>query len=126
VAQPRSAAGRRARDAGMTHAEFVTAWREGRISIAIDATAAASFLSARLLLPFIGIAIIGSGIALVLWGWLWTGLAVGAIGIVIPRLIKRSARHFLLSQIATDADLFAAGVAAGVIRIAPNEPGATG
>ena len=109
----------------MTHAEFAAAWHEGRVSIAIDSTAAAAFLSARLLLPFVGIALIGLGIALVLWGWLWTGLAVGAFGIVVPRLIKRGARRFLLSQIATDADLFAAGVAAGVIRIVPNEPDQT-
>ena len=105
----------------MSHAEFVEAWREGRIAVAIDAAAAAAFLSARLLLPFAGIAIIGAGIALVLWGWIWIGLAVGAVGIAVPRLIKRGARRFLLSQIATDADLYRAGVAAGVIRIVPND-----
>ncbi|MGH8663834.1 MAG: hypothetical protein ACREUX_06165 [Burkholderiales bacterium] len=106
---------------GMTHAEFVAAWREGRISVAIDSAAAAAFLSARLLLPFVAIAIIGGGIALVLLGWIWAGIAVGAAAIVVPRLIKRGARRFLLSQIATDADLYAAGVAAGVIGIVPND-----
>jgi hypothetical protein len=108
-------------DPGMSHAEFVTAWHEGRIAVAIDAGAAAAFLSARLLLPFVGIAIIGAGIALVLWGWIWTGLAVGAVGIAVPRLIKRGARRFFLSQIATDAGIYGAGVAAGVVRIVPND-----
>jgi hypothetical protein len=105
----------------MSHAEFVAAWQEGRIAVAIDAAAAAAFLSARLLLPFVGIAIIGAGIALVLWGWIWSGLALGAVGILAPRLIKRGARQFLLNQIATDADLDSAGVAAGVITIVPND-----
>lgn len=105
----------------MTHAEFVAAWREGRIAVAIDSAAAAAFLSARLLLPFVAIAIIGGGIALVLCGWIWTGIAVGAAGIVVPRLIKRGARRFLLNQIATDADLYAAGVAAGIIGIEAND-----
>ena len=70
----------------MSHAEFVAAWQEGRIAVAIDAAAAAAFLSARLLLPFVGIAIIGGGIALVLWGWIWSGLSLGAVGIVVPRV----------------------------------------
>jgi hypothetical protein len=105
----------------MTHAEFVAAWQEGRIAVAIDAAAAAAFLSARLLLPFVGIAIIGAGIALVLLGWIWSGLVLGALGIVVPRLIKRGARRFLLSQIATDAELYGAGIAAGVITIVPRD-----
>lgn len=108
----------------MTHAEFVPAWREGRVQVAIDAGAAAAFLSARLLLPFVTIAIVGLGIAAVLWGWLWSGLLIGALGIVGSRLVKRGARNFLLAHIATDADLYAAGVAAGVIRIVPNDSAA--
>jgi hypothetical protein len=107
----------------VTHAEFVAAWRDGRIAIAIDPSAAARFVSARLLLPFVGVAVTGAGIALVLWGWLWTGIGVGTIGILGPRLIKRGARGFLLSQIAADPELFAAGVAAGVIRVIPDERG---
>lgn len=107
----------------MTHAEFVAAWREGRVTIAIDPGAAAAFVSERLLLPFASIAVIGLGIALVLWGWLVTGIVVGAAGILVPRAIKRGARQFLLSQVGTDAELFEAGVGAGVIRIVPIEPG---
>lgn len=101
----------------MTHDEFVAAWREGKVAVEIDPSAAAAFLSARLLLPFVAVAVIGAGIALVLVGWMWTGLAVGAVGIVVPRLIKRGARQFLLSQLATDEDLYTAGVAAGVVGI---------
>jgi len=106
----------------VTHAEFVAAWREGRIAVAIDPAEAARFVSARLLLPFVGIAVVGLGIALVLSGWLWTGIGIGAIGILAPRMIKRGARGFLLSRIATDPELFTAGVAAGVIEVVPNDP----
>ena len=105
----------------MTHDEFVAAWHDGRIAIAIDSAAAARFLSARLLLPFVAVAVIGAGIALVLWGRFGTGIAVGAAGILVPHLIKRGARGFLLSRIATDPDLYAAGMAAGIIRVIPNE-----
>ena len=37
----------------MTHAEFVSAWREGKVAVAVDPADAAVFLSARLLLPFV-------------------------------------------------------------------------
>ena len=107
----------------MTHPEFVAAWREGRVTIAVDPAAAGAFLSARLLLPFAAVAVIGLGIALVFWGWVVTGIAVGAAGILVPRAIKRGARSFLLSQIGTDAELFESGVRAGVIRVVPNQPG---
>lgn len=105
----------------LTHAQFVAAWRAGAIRVHVDSAAAAALLSARLLLPFVAIAVIGLGIALVLWGWLWLGLGTGAIGIVAPRLIKRGAGGFLLSQIAGDADLYAAGVRAGAIMIEGQE-----
>jgi hypothetical protein len=107
----------------VTHREFVAAWREGRVTIAVDPAAAGAFLSARLLLPFAAVAVIGLGIALVFWGWVVTGIAVGAAGILVPRAIKRGARNFLLSQIGTDAELFESGVRAGVIRVVTNEPG---
>jgi len=104
----------------MEHEEFVAAWRSDRIRVESDRVAAAAFVSARLLLPFIGIAVIGCGIALVLWGWIWAGLALGSVGILGPKLIKRGARGFLLGQIATDAELYRAARDAGVIRIIDN------
>lgn len=106
----------------MTHDEFVAAWRSGKVAVAVDSAAAAAFVSARLLLPFVAVAVIGCGIALVLAGWIWTGLALGAAGVVVPRLIKRGARRFLLSQIATDPQLYADGLAAGAIRLLPRDP----
>ena len=106
----------------MIYAEFVASWRNGKVRVEVDPAAAAAFLSARLLRPFVGIAVIGAGIALVLCSEIWIGLAVGALGIVVPRLIKRGARSFLLSQIATDPDLFAAAVQAGAVRIVANDP----
>jgi len=101
----------------VTHAEFVDAWRSGAVSVAIDARQAGAFLAARLLLPFVAIALIGLGIALVLWGWLWLGLAIGVFGVIGPRLIKRGARGFLLTHIADDASLFHGALRAGAVRV---------
>jgi hypothetical protein len=90
----------------LTHAEFVTAYREGRITVEFDPTRAAKFLSARLLLPLMVLPLLGVGVALALIGWLWSGLLVIATGIIAPRLIKRSAPHFLLTQMLSDEKLY--------------------
>jgi hypothetical protein len=90
----------------MTHAEFVTAYTRGEIKVEIDPKAAARFLSARLLLPFVFLPVLGAGVALALVGWIYTGLAVIAFAVIVPRLIKRTARHFLLQHALDDKPLY--------------------
>ena len=101
----------------MNHAEFVDAWRAGEVRVEIDPRKAGAFLAARLLLPFVAVAVIGLGIAIVLWGSTWLGLAIGALGIVGPRLIKRGAGGFLLAHIGNDAALFEAALHVGAVRV---------
>ena len=107
----------------LPHATFITAWHEGSLRVEVDPAAAAALVSARLLLPFVAVAIIGFGIGLVLWGWLWTGLAVGAAGILGPRFIKRSEASFLLEHIADDPALYEAAVECGAVRYATPDLG---
>lgn len=97
------------------HPEFVAAWRAGEIEVAIDSRHAASLIASRMMLPFVAMAIIGTGIGLVLWGWLWSGLAVGAIGIVVPKLIKRSAAGMVLQHVEHDPELYRAAVSCGAV-----------
>jgi hypothetical protein len=92
----------------LSHAEFVTAYAQGDIIVHFDPKAAAKFLSARLLLPLFMMPVLGIGVALALTGWIWTGLVVIALGIIVPRLIKRGAPHFLLQQSLEDAALYQA------------------
>lgn len=99
----------------LDHAAFVAAWRAGKIEVAVDPRRAASLMSSRMLLPFVAMAIIGTGIGLVLWGWLWSGLAVGAIGIVVPKLIKRSAAGMVLQYVEQDPDLYRTAVSCGAV-----------
>ncbi len=100
------------------HNEFVAAYRQGRATVTFDAAGAARLLSARLMLPLMMLPVLGAGVALALIGWLWTGLLVIALGIVVPRLIKRSAPHFLLTQVLEDAALYDEVRASGIMRIA--------
>lgn len=103
----------------MTHAEFVTAYRRGDVKVEIDAKAAARHLSARLLLPFVAMPVLGIGVALAIIGWIYTGLAVIAAGVVVPRLIKRGAASFLLQQAIEDPKAFDTLVRANIMRLAP-------
>jgi len=95
----------------------LSARRNGALHVRIDPQQASRYVSARLMLPFVMLPVLGGGVALALIGWVWTGLAVIALGIVLPRLIKRSAPHFLLTQALQDENLYRELIAAGVLDI---------
>jgi hypothetical protein len=101
----------------MTHAEFVKAYADGRIKVTVDPTAAAKYLSARLMLPFFMMPVLGAGIALALLGRIWAGLAVIAVGFFLPRLIKRSAPNFVLNQAVKSEHTYQQVMQAGILRI---------
>lgn len=107
---------------GVTHAEFTTAYATGRVKVEIDPAGAAQYLSARLLLPFVMLPVIGVGIALALIGWVWTGLTVLAAGVVAPRLIKRSAPRFVLAQALEDERVYEELTRTNILRISGHNP----
>jgi hypothetical protein len=101
----------------MTHAEFVAAYARGEITVEVNPQGAARHLSAQLLLPFVAMPVLGIGVALALVGWIFTGLAVIAFGIVAPRLIKRAAPHFVLQQALQDAAVYDEVTRVGLLRV---------
>lgn len=104
----------------MTHAEFVNAYTRGQLKLRVDPAAAGRYLSARLMLPFFVIPVLGAGIALVLLGLIWTGLAVIAVGFIAPRLIKRSAPNFVLNQALQNEAVYGEVTRAGILQIDPS------
>ena len=105
----------------MTHSEFVSAYARGEIRVEIDPQAAGRLLAGRLLLPLVMMPVIGAGVALALIGWLYTGLAVIALGVTAPRLIKRSAPGFLLQSALKDAALYDELVLSNTLRVASRQ-----
>ncbi len=101
----------------MPHSEFVTAYRNGTVIVNFDPKLAARFLSAQLLLPLFMMPVLGIGVALALVGWIWSGLIVIALAIIVPRMIKRSAPHFLLQQALADENIYGNLQRASVIQI---------
>lgn len=101
----------------MTHDAFCNAYAAGKIRVDVDPEAAAAYLSGQLLLPFVALPVLGAGVALALAGWIVTGLAVLAAGIIVPRLIKRSAPRFVLVQALQDENSYLDLMRSDVLRV---------
>ena len=101
----------------MTHAEFVEAYHSRAIRVHVDRSAAARFMSARLLLPLVMLPVLGAGVAMALTGWVWTGLAIIAIGTIAPFVIKRSAPHFVITHALEDAKFYDDVTASDLLQI---------
>ena len=106
----------------MTHTQFIAAYRAGQLTVEFDAVLAGKFLSARLLLPLMILPLLGAGVARALLGWIWSGLVLIALGIVAPRLIKRGAPRFLLTQMLNDEKLYVDAQHAGIMRLETSGP----
>lgn len=108
--------------ANLSHPEFVTAFQRGTLTVHFDPKGAARYLSGMLWLPLFALPVLGTGVALALTGWVWTGLAIIAAGIIAPRLIKRGAPHFLLQQALTDENLYRNLLAAQIMQVSLRGP----
>lgn len=101
----------------MTHAEFLEAHRQGRVRVRVDAKLAARYLSGRMLLPVIAVPVIGVGMALALWGFVWVGVALMVGGIAFVHLVRRSAPSFLVNQALQDARAYGDLVRLGILQV---------
>jgi hypothetical protein len=101
----------------MTHDEFVESYRNGCLRVDLDRKAAGRFVSERLLLPLVRLPVLGIGTALALTGWVWTGLAIIGVATLAPIIIKRSAAHFVMTQVLQDETFYAQAIAAGVLTV---------
>lgn len=103
----------------MTHGEFVAAWRDGRLRIRVDAQRAPSFVSARMLLPFLLLPLLGAAVALALLGFVLIGVALGAAALLLRFLVRRSSAGFVLSRSLEHPSFYRDALAAGVLQLEP-------
>lgn len=78
-------------------------------------------MSARLLLPFVMLPVLGIGTALALTGSVWIGLTMIAVGTIAPIIIKRSAPHFILTHAMDDAKFYDEVAKTGMLTLRPAE-----
>jgi hypothetical protein len=111
----------RAREAAppMTHAEFVAGHREGTVRISIDRRGAARLVSRRLLLPFVLLPVLGSGVALAISGHFFAGTALFAAGLALRFLVSASSRGYVLNRSLQDSAFYEEMKEKGILRVDP-------
>jgi len=100
----------------MTHAEFVAAYREGRLQAQVDKAAAARMVSARLMLPFALLPVMGLGVALALVGHFIVGALVFLAALALRFAVRRSAPGFVLQRALADERFYAEALASGLLK----------
>jgi len=100
----------------VTHAEFVAAYREGRLQVQVDREGAARRVSARLMLPFVLLPLLGFAVALALVGYFAAGALVFAAALGLRYAVRRTAPGFVLQRALTDEHFYAEAIASGLIK----------
>lgn len=101
----------------MTHAEFASAYREGRLHVRVDREGAARQVSARLMLPFVLLPLLGLAVALALVGHYIVGALLFAGAFTLRYAVRRTAPGFVLQRALADERFYAEAVAAGLIIV---------
>ena len=100
----------------MTHAEFIDAYREGRLKVQVDKSAAARMVSARLMLPLVLLPVMGLGVALALVGYFVIGALVFLAALGLRYAVRRSAPGFVLQRALADEHFYAEAIASGLLK----------
>ena len=100
----------------MTHAEFIDAYREGRLKVKVDKSAAARMVSARLMLPLVLLPVMGLGVALALVGYFVIGALVFLAALGLRYAVRRSAPGFVLQRALADERFYAEAIASGLLK----------
>jgi hypothetical protein len=101
----------------VTHAEFVAAYRAGRVHVRVDRHAAARFVAGRALLPLVLLPFFGLGVALALAGYVVTGTIVFLAALLIRYLVRRSSDGFIVWRALRDAEFYRQAMAAQALCV---------
>ena len=101
----------------MTHEEFIAAYRSGTIRVRVDRQRAAKLVSARLMLPFVLLPLLGLAVALALTGRLFGGIAVFLLVLALRYAIRASSQGFVLSRALQNQNFYEEVVGAGVLSV---------
>ncbi len=101
----------------LDHAAYRAAYGRGEIRVDIEPQLAYRYLSARMLLPLVMLALLGVGVALAMAVHWFPGVLVIIAGFVLPRLTRMSAAGFLMARSLDDATVYADLVRLGILRV---------
>jgi len=101
----------------MSHEEFVAGYAAGSLRVRVDRERAAKLVSARLLLPFVLLPVLGLAVALALTGYLVAGIGLFLATFALRHFIRASGQGFVLSRALQDPAFYEQVVVAGVLSV---------
>ena len=101
----------------MTHGQFIAAYRSGGIRVHVDRGRAAKLVSARLMLPFVLLPLLGLAVGLALTGWSFAGIALFLLVLVFRYAVRASSQGFVLTRALRDPGFYEEVRASGVLAI---------
>jgi predicted membrane-bound spermidine synthase len=101
----------------VSHQEFIAAYQAGKVRVHIDRERAAKLLSARLMLPFVLLPLLGLAVALALTGYLIAGIALFLLVFAFRYAVRASSQGFVLSRALQDPGFYEGVRAAGTLSI---------
>lgn len=101
----------------MSHAEFVAAYASATIRVHVDRSRAAKLVSARLLLPFVLLPLLGLAVALALTGRLFLGVGLFLLVLAFRYAVRASSQGFVLARALQDPAFYEEARSSGVLSI---------
>ena len=90
----------------LSHEEFRQGLPLGRYHVIVNPTLAPKYVQHRLWIKMLVLPVLGIGVALGISGYLWAGLALVIIGMIVPRVIRKKAPELLLHLALRDKDIY--------------------
>lgn len=101
----------------VAHEEFRAGLPAGRFRVVVDPKLARRYVAQRLMLLVVLMPLIGAGIALVLTGRTWLGIALVAGGVVLNRVVRWQAPKLLLQMATRDRAVYEYATQHGLMEV---------
>jgi hypothetical protein len=88
------------------HQEFKTGLPHGRFRVIVNPERAQKYVKHRLFVVGISLPLLGIGVVLSMYGYLWVGLPMVVIGVLMHRVIKAHAPKILLHLALSDVKTY--------------------
>jgi len=98
-----------------THAAFVAGYHAGSLQVVVDRAAAARFVAARAMLPFVLLPVFGVAVGFALTGHWIAGALAFLAGLGLRALVRGSAQGYVLTRALREAAFYEQAVAAGLV-----------
>lgn len=103
----------------MTHREYVAAYQAGTLRVRVDRARAAKHVSARLMLPFVLLPLLGLAVALALTGRVVLGIALFVLVVVFRQVVRSGSQGFVLWRTLQDEAFYREALESGLVSLDP-------